>query len=246
MEPDGIRIKILKNCLVSSLIGLIAFIFSLVLLIVEYTSADSFIPIVVMSVFCSLTSMMGRRAATMQIAAAASRYSSWSLINLIVWAVLGLFASIWQIFWLAWFDASAASYTIITLLWFSIYGAGCGLFLTYYRVAKEYRNSFVLMSANANFMYNEPGYSPPGNPQNYYPPGNQQNFYPQPTGVYYAQPVYPNQPVPGIPENPPGQGPYPNLAPPPGGYVYNQPAPGNNFNQPPPGPGSNPVVPRNS
>jgi hypothetical protein len=237
MEPDGIRIKILKQCLVSSLLGLIAFIFSLVLLIVGYTSADSFIPIIVMSLFCSLTSMMGRRAATLQMGAAASRYSSWSLINLIVWATLGLFATVWQLFWLSWINASAASYTIIILIWLAIYGAGLRLFVTYYRVAKEYRNTFVLMNANANVMYREPGYSPPGNPENYYP---------QSTGVYYAQPVYPNQNVPGFPQNPPMQGAYPNLAPANGGYAYGQPVPGNNFNQPPPGPGSSPVVPRNS
>jgi hypothetical protein len=215
MENQDLIRVIVKNCKITSLYGLLIFVFSLTTFLIIGGTLMLILGQICMSVFSSLTSVMGRQASVSQSTLLASRYASWSLINLIIWGGVGAYSSYIEVWILVLFTPPSVSIPV-SLIWFALYLSGLLLYIRFLKVSKIYRESVVqhqLAGDNPDVPPGQraqayqsgyqgglqpgyqsgyqPGYQPVQQP---YPQGQAVNYFAPGSNVYYGSPMN-NNPV---------------------------------------------------
>jgi hypothetical protein len=150
--------RIRCQILMTSLLGFLINIFSLILMALNLALVYTFLSGLVMSFSCVLTSYFGRRALKTQTHYNAKRYSSCCLINMIIWLGFGIIAFFWEFLWLI-DEAEPAVFATIISLWTAIYALGEILLFKYLQEAKEFRKSLDsgtdYESAMRRFMFRQ-------------------------------------------------------------------------------------------
>ena len=174
METQDYTPVIIRQSAVTSIYGLIVLIFSIVTLFTIGGLWMLTLALLCMSVFCSLTSMIGRRAARFQSTLSASRYSTWCLMNFIIWGGVGAYATYLQILVLVYFLPPGVSIPV-SLVWSCIYLSGFALCFKNLKVAKLFLASVSRQGLNPESPAYQQGYA--GSPAGYQP-GNAAGYQP--------------------------------------------------------------------
>ncbi|OMJ73073.1 hypothetical protein SteCoe_28325 [Stentor coeruleus] len=179
--------RIIKQGAIAQILGSSLLIMRIIVILTLGSDIITILANLIMSTIAFITGIQGKITGKSRTLSSASRYTSWTMINLFSWTILGIISSIMQILYLISlpFDEKPGMSGVL-IVWFFIFFTGSGFF-------RIFRAISILHVRNMNNQHRgqndglAEGYSYMPNQQGFY---NQPQFGPLPQNDYVGQPVY--------------------------------------------------------